>query len=118
MRLGFCLISLVMVSFLSCRDKGFDKDAAGIFEATEVLVSSEAQGKIMELNLEEGDLLDAGNVYGYVDSTQLYLKKRQLIAGMRSVDIRRQTDSGNRATNSDSSYRTTSYGEFGKSECR
>ena len=85
MRLGFCLISLVMVSFLSCRDK----DAAGIFEATEVLVSSEAQGKIMELNLEEGDLLEAGNVYGYVDSTQLYLKKRQLIAGMRSVDIRR-----------------------------
>lgn len=89
MRLVFCLISLVMVSFLSCRDKGFDKDAAGIFEATEVLVSSEAQGKIMELNLEEGDLLDAGDVYGYVDSTQLYLKKRQLLAGMRSVDIRR-----------------------------
>lgn len=87
--MGFCLMSFVMASFLSCKDRGGEKDAAGMFEATEVLVSSEAQGKIMELNLEEGDQLKAGDVYGYVDSTQLYLKKRQLLAGMRSVDVRR-----------------------------
>lgn len=84
-----CLMALITVFFLSCKNKDFDRDAAGMFEATEVLVSSEAQGKIQELNLEEGELLKAGEVYGYIDSTQLYLKKKQLLAGMRSVDIQR-----------------------------
>ncbi len=36
------------------------------------MVSSEANGKIMELNIEEGDRLDAGAIVGYVDSTQLF----------------------------------------------
>ena len=43
----------------------------------------------MELNIEEGDRLDAGALIGYVDSTQLYLMKMQLSAGLRSVDIRK-----------------------------
>ena len=43
----------------------------------------------MELNLQEGDRLEAGAVLGYVDSTQLYLRKKQLEAGLRSVDIRK-----------------------------
>lgn len=64
-------------------------DATGAFESTEVIVSSEANGKIMELNLQEGDRLEAGAVLGYVDSMQLYLRKKQLEAGLRSVDIRK-----------------------------
>lgn len=64
-------------------------DATGAFEATEILVSSEANGRIMELNLSEGDRLEAGTVVGYVDSMQLYLKKMQLASGLRSVDIRK-----------------------------
>ena len=43
----------------------------------------------MELNLQEGDRLEAGAVLGYVDSTQLYLRKKQLEADLRSVDIRK-----------------------------
>ena len=43
----------------------------------------------MELNLQEGDRLEAGAVLGYVDSMQLYLRKKQLEAGLRSVDIRK-----------------------------
>lgn len=53
------------------------------------MVSSEANGKIMELNIEEGDRLDAGAIVGYVDSTQLFLRKMQLSASLRSVDIRK-----------------------------
>ena len=64
-------------------------DATGAFESTEVIVSSETNGKIMELNMEEGDKLKAGDIIGYIDSTQLYLKKMQLSAGLRSVDIRK-----------------------------
>ena len=43
----------------------------------------------MELNIEEGDRLDAGAIVGYVDSTQLFLRKMQLSASLRSVDIRK-----------------------------
>ncbi|RHJ78899.1 HlyD family secretion protein [Parabacteroides sp. AM08-6] len=71
---------------------GRDKDtfdATGAFESTEIIVSSEVNGKIMELTLEEGDHLNAGTWVGYVDSMQLYLKKMQLAAGLRSVDIRK-----------------------------
>ena len=73
----------------ACGNTDNDFDASGTFEATDILVSSEANGKIMELNIEEGDRLDAGAIVGYVDSTQLFLRKMQLSASLRSVDIRK-----------------------------
>lgn len=86
---SYTLIATALLSLVACNRGDGDFDATGTFEATEILVSSEANGKIMELNIEEGDRLDAGALIGYVDSTQLYLKKMQLSAGLRSVDIRK-----------------------------
>lgn len=85
----YFLLGILAVSVIACDRNKDTFDATGAFEATEVLVSSEANGKIMELNLEEGDHVKAGEVLGYVDSTQLYLKKMQLAAGLRSVDVRK-----------------------------
>lgn len=86
---SYTLIATALLSLAACNRGDGDFDATGTFEATEILVSSEANGKIMELNIEEGDRLDAGALIGYVDSTQLYVKKMQLSAGLRSVDIRK-----------------------------
>ena len=86
---SYTLIATALLSLAACNRGDGDFDATGTFEATEILVSSEANGKIMELTIEEGDRLDAGALVGYVDSTQLYLKKMQLSAGLRSVDIRK-----------------------------
>ena len=83
------LLNFVLLFLAACNRGDGDFDTTGTFEATEILVSSEANGKIRELNIEEGDRLDAGALVGYVDSTQLYLKKMQLSAGLRSVDIRK-----------------------------
>lgn len=52
-------ISLCSLLWTACGNTDNDFDASGTFEATEILVSSEANGKIMELNIEEGDRLDA-----------------------------------------------------------
>lgn len=68
-------ISLCSLLWMACGNTDNDFDASGTFEATEILVSSEANGKIMKLNIEEGDRLDAGAIVGYVDSTQLFLRK-------------------------------------------
>ena len=88
--LGSYILSAAVLFSLAACNRGDDNfDATGTFEATEILVSSEANGKIMELNIEEGDRLDARAMLGYIDSTQLYLKKMQLAAGLRSVDVRK-----------------------------
>ena len=88
--LGSYILSAAVLFSLAACNRGDDNfDATGTFEATEILVSSEANGKIMELNIEEGDRLDAGAMLVYIDSTQLYLKKMQLAAGLRSVDVRK-----------------------------
>ena len=53
-------------------------DASGSFEAVEVIVSAEGNGVLKEFNIEEGQVLQAEQVIGYIDSIQLYLKKKQL----------------------------------------
>uniref|UniRef100_UPI003AF099E3 HlyD family secretion protein n=1 Tax=Dysgonomonas gadei TaxID=156974 RepID=UPI003AF099E3 len=72
----------------ACGRGNGDYDASGVFEATEVIVSAEANGKIMQFDITEGQLLDAGREIGYIDTVQLYLKKMQLLANMKSVKTR------------------------------
>lgn len=78
---------LILAALLSasCADKQQTYDASGTFEAVETIISAEANGVIRTLNVEEGQLLNAGQTVGYIDSTQLYLKKRQLEAQIDAV---------------------------------
>jgi len=81
---------IIAIIFLaSCGNKSGNYDASGSFEATEVLVSAQANGQIMSLNVEEGQTLTAGQTLGYIDTIQLSLKKRQVLASMSAVDSRR-----------------------------
>lgn len=64
-------------------------DATGTFETTEVLVSAEASGRLLQLDVEEGTLLKEGQQVGLIDTVQLYLKKLQLQASMKSVESQR-----------------------------
>lgn len=72
----------------ACGRGNGDYDASGVFETTEVIVSAEANGKIMQFDITEGQFLDAGREIGYIDTVQLYLKKMQLLANMKSVKTR------------------------------
>lgn len=66
-----------------------DYDASGTFEAVEVIVSSEADGKLLRFDLEEGQRLQAGQAVGLVDTLQLHLRKAQLESSWGSVATRR-----------------------------
>ena len=66
-------------------------DAYGNFEATETLVSSEATGRLLAFDVEEGQVLDAGAVVGLVDTTQLALQRAQLRASREAVRAKRQS---------------------------
>ncbi|MDR1154462.1 MAG: efflux RND transporter periplasmic adaptor subunit [Bacteroidales bacterium] len=85
------LIVLTGIVFIavSCGGKKSKHDASGIFEATEVIISAEASGKVETFHLKEGDRLTEGQQVGYIDSVQLYLKKMQLLAAQKAVVARR-----------------------------
>jgi HlyD family secretion protein len=73
------LIPAFLIVAAGCR-AGDDSDAFGTFEATEVVVSAEAAGRLLELEVHEGTRLDAGAVVGLVDTTQLILQRQSLVA--------------------------------------
>jgi HlyD family secretion protein len=76
----------VLAVFLAaCASNDAHFDASGTFEAVEVIVSSEASGTIEQLDVEEGETAHEGQLLGWIDSTQLYLKKKQLLAQINAI---------------------------------
>lgn len=86
-KIGICGMTTCLL--FSCGSGTPDYDATGTFEATEVIVSSEATGKLLKLDVEEGTKLKSGEEVGLVDTIQFYLKKLQLEATMKSVESQR-----------------------------
>jgi HlyD family secretion protein len=86
-----CLLAacLMMVSMDSCRRKHKHADAYGVFEATEITVSSESNGKLLSFDAKEGSTYNAGEEIGLIDTVQLYLQMMQLDASMKASLARR-----------------------------
>jgi HlyD family secretion protein len=76
---------LLSLGITSCKEKTNKYDASGSFEATETIISAEANGKILQLNIEEGQQLDSGQLVGFIDSTQLELSKLQLVQSKKAI---------------------------------
>jgi HlyD family secretion protein len=74
-----------MTNLFSCKEEKHLSDASGSFEAVETIVSAEANGKIMQFNVNEGDTLGEGQLLGYIDSTQLHLNKLQLLQSRKTI---------------------------------
>ncbi|MDR0732754.1 MAG: efflux RND transporter periplasmic adaptor subunit [Dysgonamonadaceae bacterium] len=69
----------------SCNGNKLKHDAAGTFEATEVLISSEVAGVIKRFDIAEGQAIEAGTPVGLIDTTQIYLQKLQLLGSQRAL---------------------------------
>ncbi|MDP4239865.1 MAG: HlyD family efflux transporter periplasmic adaptor subunit [Bacteroidota bacterium] len=74
---------------LACGKSNADADASGTFESTEVIVSAEATGEILSFNIQEGQSLTANELVGIIDTTQLYLRKQQIVYSKKSLLSRR-----------------------------
>ena len=79
------LILLPLLALISCKGNEKTSDAYGNFEATEITISAQATGEIMQFDLEEGNLLQAGQIIGWIDTTDLSLKKAQMSAQKEAV---------------------------------
>ncbi|RMG87090.1 MAG: hypothetical protein D6714_03055, partial [Bacteroidetes bacterium] len=79
--LFLCLI----ISWAGCQETENTSDAYGNFEATVSTISAQGNGPLLWFEVEEGQRLDAGQVVGIVDTTQLHLQKEQLWATIRAL---------------------------------
>lgn len=86
----------IAVSLLAIAcSKEAEFDAQGTFEATEVVVSSEATGRILNFEVEEGMAVGANQMVGAIDSVQLHLQRKQLVAQQSALlgsrpDVKKQ----------------------------
>lgn len=81
---------VLLLPLIACGTKEVKWDATGVFEATEVVVSAEGNGNLVELNITEGQTVDPSEVIGHIDTVQLHLKRLQLLSQNRGTLSRRQ----------------------------
>ena len=74
-----------IVLMASCGNGNGKSDASGTFEADEVIVSAEATGKILQLNVEEGAALAKDMVIGKIDPTAIELQKEQAASSVEAL---------------------------------
>jgi len=84
-KISLIISTTAFIALTSCSSDKKNFDASGSFEAEETIISAEATGTIKQLTIEEGQILKAGENIGYIDSIQLYLKKKQLEAQITAV---------------------------------
>lgn len=70
--------AIIALLLFSCSNNDDLSDAYGNFEADEIIISSEANGKILELELENGQELKQGQLIAKIDTVLLHLKVKQL----------------------------------------
>lgn len=93
-RFDILVIAALAATLSACRHD-VEFDACGQIDAEQVTVSAEAAGRIISLDLKEGDALVAGQIVGAVDSVQTALQISELEqrrdgAKSRLIDIAAQ----------------------------
>jgi HlyD family secretion protein len=79
------LILIIPGLFLISCSSSNKSDAYGNFEAVEVIISSQANGQIINLTIEEGMKINDGDTIGLIDTIDLSLKREQLLSQEKVV---------------------------------
>ena len=82
MKKYFVILAVILTA---CSGNQKDFDATGTFEATEITVSAEQNGRLLSLNLTEGMTLNALQQVGLIDTVQLALQAKALGATKESI---------------------------------
>lgn len=81
----YVIATLVALSMYSCSKTEQSADAYGNFEAEEMLLSAESNGKLLSINIDEGQLVKQGDILAVVDTTNTILQINQLQARKKAV---------------------------------
>lgn len=85
------IIFILSALFFGCSNPNDKSDAYGNFETKTVIVSSEASGKVLQLNVEKGQKIEAGFVAALIDTVQIHLKLQQIEAQKAAIEAKRQS---------------------------
>ena len=88
MQINNYFMATILIVATSCTQNSAEFDATGNFEAEEIIISAEASGKLILMNAEEGMELKQQQSVGIIDTTQLYLRKKQLEYSIQAVHAR------------------------------
>ncbi len=85
---GYNLLSLgtILLFLTSCTEDSGKADAYGNFEAEETIISSEENGRLLSINIKEGDIVKIDELIGVIDTTFLHIKRLQLLASREASD--------------------------------
>ncbi|HEX2920251.1 MAG TPA: HlyD family efflux transporter periplasmic adaptor subunit [Bacteroidales bacterium] len=78
-------ILLFALAAYSCGDSKTDADAFGNFEADEVIVSAETNGRILAYHGSEGTEIGENDTIALIDPTLFHLQKAEIDAGMKGI---------------------------------
>src|SRR5688500_2969603 len=93
MKSRFLFAVLVASFFAGCGPNGHQYDASGTFEADEVIVSSELNGKLVYFQVQEGTIIGKDSIIGKIDAENLSLQKEQMAASIKALS-EKTTDVG------------------------
>lgn len=75
--------------FSACNQSENSSDAYGNFETETLIVSSESQGKILQLNIEKGQKISEGEIVAVIDTSQFVLQIKQIDAQEAAVNSKK-----------------------------
>ncbi len=84
------IIALILLALGACKSGEQKSDAYGNFEAVETIVSSEMAGKLLLMEVKQGDMLEPGKLIAQIDTTELVLKKLQTKAQLAASETKKQ----------------------------
>ena len=76
---------LILLLLAACNGNDNGSDAFGNFEAREIIVSAESQGKLLQFSVEQGGQLKKNQQVGWIDTSTLHIQKEQLKAQKQAV---------------------------------
>ena len=84
------ILSIVFLACfgVGCNNKVEERQASGMFETREIVVSSEISGRVERLEVMEGDYIEEGKVVGLIDTMQLHWLKVQARQAALAVNER------------------------------
>ena len=84
MKLSYGMLILLLIP--GCVKEEVQVTGSGTVEATDMFISPGASGQILELNVDEGSDVKAGDLIARLDLSQLVLEKASLAAGLAEIN--------------------------------
>ncbi|MEJ2486823.1 MAG: efflux RND transporter periplasmic adaptor subunit [Anaerolineales bacterium] len=73
-------------------------EASGVVEAVEIVVASEINGRVVEINAEQGDAVKAGDVLLVLENETLNAQHRQAVAALEAAETSLAAAGSNKAS--------------------